>query len=364
VNHKRELKVFVGPNNNVGLNVKIADALKAVNVYAKSCSFNEDPYIYNKADIVIPLWGHKKYNYFQKLFINKISRFFINSVIRIYILLYALLKFDIIYLISPHTFFKKNLDLPILKLFKKKIVFAFLGCAERDPSDPINHSKYGICKLCNDRRKQKNVYCTNLNKKQKRIRYLEKYADHIFAVKDLSSFLIYKNYHQIFVPHSKPPAIDYLSKFNRRPIVIAHFPTNNSLKGTKYVLQAMEKISDKYANEVKFICEKVENKKLLGLLEKEVCILIDQFGSYHGMLAVEAMSRGTVVVARISDWFYEERQELPVVNCEANEIFEKLSELIENPSKLKILAQQSIEYYYKYHSLNSVGAKFKDVIFS
>jgi hypothetical protein len=361
----KKSKVFVGPSDNVGNAMYIARTLRAVGIYAHSYSYSSDPTNYElKADFSDLLFYKKRTKKIEYLYINRFTIRLINAFIRTVLLLKCLLRYNTFIFISPVTFYNKNLDLPILSFLGKKIVVALLGCAERDPSEPINHGDWGYCKICTDYNKQKVCLCNKLKLKREKFRLIEKYCDYIFAEKDLVSFV--KNNHNIFPFYvAADPAKasqNVINKFSNSKIVVAHLPTNNILKGSIYVTKIMDKVC-KENPEVEFITKRMSNKELLDFLEKEVHIVIDELHSpYHGLLAVEAMARGCVVLTRILDCFYEERPELPIISVNPDNLENVLNNLLRDKAKMIDIAKQSVDYYNKYHTLGSVGGYYKSVL--
>ncbi len=361
----KKSKVFVGPSDNVGLAMYIARSLRKAGIYAHSYSYISDLTNYEiKADFPDLLFYKLNRKKIEYLYINRFTKWPINSIIRTLLLIKCLFKYNTFFFISPVTFYNKNLDLPILSFFRKKIAIILLGCAERDPSDPINHGDWGFCKICTDYAKQKGCLCNNLEQKKNKFRLIEKYCEYIFAEKDLINFV--KNNPNIFPVYvaADPPksAENLLNKFNTTKIIIAHFPTNNILKGSKYVIEIMDKVC-KENPEVEFVNRRMSNKELLDFLEKHVNIVIDELHSpYHGMLAVEAMARGCIVLTRVLDYFYKERPELPIISVNPDNLKDVLNNLLMDRVKMLEIAKRSIDYYNKYHTLQSVGAYYKRIL--
>ena len=225
-----------------------------------------------------------------------------------------------------------------------------------DPNDPINNDGEIECAICKDEDLQKYCLCNRPQKKAALVKKIEFYSNRIISNQPTNGFLIYPEKTKPFYVISKPaPGEGMLEKFNNtEKIKIAHFPSNTLLKGTKTVLEAIEKIKDKYGDRVEFIMERMPNSELLKKLE-EIHILIDQFHAIHGLLSVEAMSRGCVVIARLGKWFVEERPEIPIVNSSQDELEKNLIKLIDERIGLKSIGEKSIEYYNKYHHPKAVG---------
>jgi len=361
----KKSKVFVGPSDNVGNAMYIARELRSVGIYSHSYSFESDPTNYEvEADYPHLLFNKLNRSKIEKYYINRFTKWPVNFVIRTVLLIKCLFKYNTFIFISPITFYNKNLDLPILSFFRKKIGIVFLGCAERDPSEQINHGDWGYCKICTDYTKQQSCLCNKLKLKREKFRRIEKYCDFIFAERDLIGFV--NSNHNIYPiycaadPPKEPTVV--LNKFSNKKIVVAHLPTNSILKGSKYVLEVMDKVCKENPG-IEFVTRRMPNKELLTFLERDVHIVIDELHSpYYGLLAVEAMARGCIVLTRVLDYFYLERPELPIISVNPDNLEEVLNNLLNDKSKMIDIAKRSINYYNKYHTLQSVGDYYKRIL--
>ena len=91
-------------------------------------------------------------------------------------------------------------------------------------------------------------------------------------------------------------------------------------------------------------------------------ILVDQFGTGYGVLSIESLGRGCVVIHGKVKWFKENLPEAPIYYSTSEKLYSDLIYLIENKDFLKDYAQKSIVYFKKYHSLESVGNYYKQVL--
>ena len=139
---------------------------------------------------------------------------------------------------------------------------------------------------------------------------------------------------------------------------LSTIPSHNLFKGTEYVLRAIEELKNKYGKRIEFIHERVSNREVLSTLAK-THILLDQFKTAYGLLAVEGMANGCIVLNRIADWFRDEHPGLPNVNTDPSDIANTVSRLIDNPGEMKSLAEKTLQYYNEYHSPISVGNYYK-----
>ncbi|MFQ6084234.1 MAG: glycosyltransferase [Methanosarcinales archaeon] len=340
-------KVFVGPSNTAGVASQISNALRIVGIEADGYTYSYHPFNYGNLK-KIPLFKKGKLTFFNKF-------------LRYIYLLYFIIKYKTFIFISPKTIVKNNKDLIILKLLRKKIAFIFPGCTERDPFFQRENPKY-VCNRCNDIQKQKICLCLESEKKRKRVKYFEKYADIIFSQDDCANFLN-RPFEWFFItcePMEKNRD-EILKKYRANSYKIYHIPSNRKLKGTNTVEKVFVNLKSKYPKMDFKIIENKPNKEILELLEN--ChIIIDQFTGGHGVLAVEAMSRGCNVIGYIDEWFRNKRPDLPVVSSKEEELEKTLVKLIENKNFLYENGKKSIEYYEKHHAPEAVGEYYKQIL--
>jgi len=352
-------KVFVGVRNTAGNAASIASALRSVGVFAKSYGYSIHPFGY-PCDYEGILYAPSSHKNISILIANKYSIRLIRSLQKIWLLITCIVQYKIFIFISTQTFFSNKSDLRILSCLGKRIVFVFVGCPERDPSDPLNQTDNGYCSFCKDDHLQKHCCCTEPARKKKIIQTIEKFADLIFSARDTNGYLSGSAMVQrTYIVDNSCPIGDYLLKFNNiDKITIAHFPSNKLLKGTYYIEDVIKNLPQE---RIKYFSRRLTNIEIHNKLE-QTHILIDQFGSMHGLLAVEAMARGCVVICRLSRWFREDHPEIPVVSCEPEELRDVLLDLMDHPDKMRQIAVDSIAYYSKYHSPQAAGAYYKAVL--
>jgi hypothetical protein len=352
-------RVFVGVLNTGGLAASMAAALRAAGVHAVSFSYSAHPFGYScdhERILFIPRSGNRLSGLLLNRYVIRLIR--LSQKIRLFIS--CLFQYHTFVFISTQSFFSDQSDLRILHLLRKKICFVFVGCPERDPQDPLNLTDRGYCSFCRDEQLQKQCLCREPLRKQQVIRNIERHSDIIFSARDTSGYLRNKSIlKKLFVIDRSDPQEDFLHKFaDPRKIIISHFPTNKLLKNTGHVEDIIRSIPDE---RLEYCSVRLSNNEVHVCLEK-THILVDQFGSMHGLLAVEAMARGCVVICRLSRWFREDHPEIPVISCEPEELRDVLLDLLDHPDKMQQIAVDSIAYYRKYHSPQAAGAYYKAVL--
>jgi len=338
--------------------------LQSIGYEAKNYSYSTHPFGYHTDYLIYQIDSNNLPILLKKIKMGFFITYF-NIILRVFFLLKMIILIDTFIFIDLKTIFRNGKDLDLLKLFNKKIVFVFLGCGERDPEFDINKNIGGPCNICTDIPKQEKSLCNQREEKRSLIQYFEEKADFLFADYDLFGFLKHpEKAHPIYVPVEDTRKKNLMNKFVNGKIRIVHFPSNPLLKGTKQVLTIIDDFKKKYPEKIEFYYpkERISNETVLRELEQSH-ILLDEFNLFHGVLAVEALARNVIVICRIDKQFLELRPTLPIVNTELKDLKKTLSELIMDIDKMKDIAESGNNYYQKFHSYDSVGNYFAEIIF-
>ncbi len=145
---------------------------------------------------------------------------------------------------------------------------------------------------------------------------------------------------------------------NARPVIF-HSPSAPVAKGTMYVQQAIDRLSERYDFEFK-VATNVPRREALAMMEG--CdIFVDQLilGS-HGYAAVEAMAFGKPVVCYINPEIRKDYPaDLPIVNADPITIEAVLEGLITDAAKRRSIGQKSRAYAEQYHDDEKIA---KDLV--
>lgn len=356
-----DLRVFVGPGNTAGNATWIADALRRAGFHARSYAYRAHVFGY-EVDHQIRQFRPVGRKGLIKLVNNRFVLRPLNALMRLVFFCSVLFRYDLFYFISPVTFFHRHHDLPLLRLFGKKIAFFFPGCAEKDPYDLLNRKKHSDCWYCNDEKKQQYCLCHQLHRKRARIQKFEKHASYIFSRPNTSGFLRHPDKAFPMWLMTDPPSNPVsLKKFDDTDVFrIVHFPSHKELKGTRYVDAAVRNLRIG-GMELEYITGPMSNREVLEQLEK-AHIVVDQFTHTFGLLAVEAMSRGCVVICRMEKWARDVWPDVPLVSCNPEDLEQTLKELLENPEIMKEIAEKSVAWHRRYAIPDVVG-KFLTGVF-
>lgn len=242
-------------------------------------------------------------------------------------------------------------DLPILYILGKRIFVTFQGddarqaiyCRKNFPIHFVNEVPEDYYPK----------YIENI--KPLRIQKFAKYAKKIYALNpDLLWVLPEKTE---FLPYAHVDLKDWrpipISK--RAPLHIIHAPSDRNVKGTRYLLSALEQIRTEGV-EFKFtLVENLPNHEARRIYEN-ADILVDQLlAGWYGGLAVELMALGKPVICYIreSDLVHipdEMKLDLPIIKSDPYEITEVLRRVISMPRyELQRIGNQSRAFVEKWH---------------
>lgn len=137
-------------------------------------------------------------------------------------------------------------------------------------------------------------------------------------------------------------------------------------KGTDIMLKALERIAMERPEDCEIrVAESVSFEQYKNLMN-DSDVILDQIYSYTpAMNALEAMSRGLVVIGGGEEEMYNligENKLRPIINVSPNEesVYQALLYLINHKELISAKSTESIEYIRKYHDCVMVAEKYLD----
>lgn len=322
------MRIFVGPVEVAGIAITLTKAFRKLGVEADSILFLKSGFNY-PVDKCLNLQNKNKLLWPFIVLDNFIKSIFCYD------------SFLFIYGVSLLPW---NLDLLILKILRKKIGVIFCGSDIRCCKTILKEGyKYSLCDE-EGYRKQQHLS----TRKRKRKAYLfQKYADIILSLPE-NSQLLKKNYEYFWLPLDLEEWSLNLIQ-NKIPIIV-HAPTNRMIKGTKYVLDAVEKLK-KEGYKFKFVLlENVSRQKIKNIF-KNCDIVIDQLISgWYGQTTVEAMALGKPVLCYIREDLKKYSPELPILSTDPDNIYDNLKFLIQNVDLCLELGKKGRKYVEDHHN--------------
>ena len=142
------------------------------------------------------------------------------------------------------------------------------------------------------------------------------------------------------------------------PFRIAHAPNHTHFKGSKYLENAVHKLSNKgYPIEYLMIQGKPNKDVLQAFAHAD--LVADQFiGGFYGYTALEAMALGRPVLAYVRGrHLLEAPDECPIISATPDNLEEVLLWCLENRAALRDIGRQGAYYVRRHHSIEAVALR-------
>ncbi len=323
----------------------------------------------------IPYVKNKTTNFNEKpLGTNHIFILFRPFVIAFFFLK-CLFKYDTFHFYFGETFLPFNLDLPVLRLFGKKIIMTYCGSEvrlidlvdrQRNPYtdlvkfNGLDQSKSSFVKLKNKIRKLYNFKYNHPDfdkRKVQMMKFQNRFIKKFIAIRDNYAHANYvipedKLESNILINNISVEApIEFVPTGNSIP-VIAHAPTHPEAKGSLFIERALNELESEGVAFEYVKLHFMPFKEAQNILKNKADIIIDQLlvGSF-GSISVEAMSYAKPVVCYIMDDVLKNHcHDVPIYNANPDNIKEKLRDLILNQSLREELGKKGSQYIEKYYN--------------
>ncbi|CAG7649053.1 glycosyltransferase family 4 protein [Paenibacillus allorhizosphaerae] len=324
-------KVHLSPHG-IGTST-LARALRSRGVHATSCSFYKDVYAY-LSDVCLNL------DLYPMDLRVKIRDAYLEE---------ALETYGIFHFHFGSTFFAPDKrDLKILKGLGKKLVAHFNGDEARMPSiaRKYNNPYVQVREPWTEERIRENLELNSA------------YIDHAI-INDHELLPQVEPYFKKV--HIIPYAIDareftpeYPSPY-AEPVVV-HAPSHRRVKGTEFVLQAVERLKREGRKFQFRLVENVPREQAKQIFQKST-IIIDQLtvGTYAN-LSMEAMAMGKPVICYIRDDLHSTFPPgFPIVSANPDTVYEVLKDLLNRPEDWPKLGSAGRSYVEQTHNYDKVA---------
>ena len=257
------------------------------------------------------------------------------SVIVFMTFLLCLVKYDLFHFYFGSSLLPFNLDLPLLKLCRKKIFMTYCGSDIRLIEVEKTYNPYArFLKV------ERNHPAWDRRKKRM-MRWQQMWIDRFSALRNLAKSAL------VVIPKEKLVTDIWLNNTmdiaaysptitTKKLPTIVHAPTNPPIKGSVHVEQAIEALKTQgYQFEyLELRKEEYGYYDALKVYRDQADIIIDQLyiGDF-GNVSVEAMYYGKPVCCFLTDNIQQETPDCPIVNCTIDTLKEKLAWLITHPEE-------------------------------
>lgn len=316
----------------------LVDSLKKNGVDSTIVVYRKNKLLANFEDKSLNIDYNKKYLF--PVYSIKIFWFFIKSIF----------QFNVFHFHFGHSLLPLNIDLFFLKIFRRKVFMEYHGSDIRRKSKCCHPDLLEFC-----------VDDSASLKKQARIsKFINGIIVHDNELKG--------NLFALHVPVYTVPLRINLDNFlflppinHSNPLVIVHSPSKTKIKGTKYIIDAIDKLKTKYSIDFRLLTDMPNS--LVKINFSEADIVIDQLliGEY-GMVSIEAMAMGKPVICFLNEKYFDETVVLPPIwNANELNIYEKLEELVSNYRLRENLGIKGRGFVEHYHNSDIVAAKMKNI---
>jgi hypothetical protein len=321
------MKILHGPNNITSAPRKIADQERLNGYISDSVNttiiYPDGPSHYNSKNNVVS----------KILF--RIKYFFL-----------AIFYYDILNFHAGSSFLPKNIDLPIYKLFRKKIIMHYYGSEVRLMKELETINNYSNLFSMDGKN---NPHFDE--KKIKRLEFHKKFINFAIAPREYSYYVrkvipkekVIEDIWCSNILEKQEKLISIGNVYTQKKIpTIMHCPTNKITKGTRYVETAIKRLQAKGVEFEFILAEDLMHEDLLNIMSNDVDIVLDQFlvGSYAN-LCFEALALGKLVFCYINTELHKYScDDYPIVNVTIDDLEVELEKYIldldlrENKAKL------------------------------
>jgi len=332
------MRVMLAPTEIAGELDTTARALRTLGIKAISCNlrYKKNPYGY-VCDID---FGPKD----KSLSITK-------KVLRFIFISTSFLRFDVFHFYYGKTLLRKKQDLPFLKKLGKKLVMQFVGSDVRMDSYLPNAKDEKFAS-----KKPERVI--------RNLKILSSFIDvALVADWELKAY-VDPYFKRVEIVRQRIELDKYLPNYpdpnNKCPLIV-HAPSNREIKGTKFIIAAIETIKAKHSFNFRLI-ENMTHSEAMELYN-DADIVVDQLRlGTHGGFAVECMALGKPVITYLreeSKEFYP--KSLPIVSASTESICEVLERLIINGSLRHDLGVRGRKYVEEFHDSIKVAKKLRSI---
>ena len=197
----------------------------------------------------------------------------------------------------------------------------------------------------------------DLNEKIEKIRMHEKYATLIYSVPDQSGLYI-RPYNHLHMILSRKKKFQFQLPDHDIPTVV-HAPSKSGIKGTKFILEAIDQLKQEGLIFNFKMLEGVPNHEVLAALT-DADILLDELLLHGpGALSAEAMASGCAVATRTLTQ-YKNIFDPPVINVNPQNVVSQLRRLITDKSLRLNLAIEGKQFFERHNT----AVRFADRIIS
>ena len=241
-----------------------------------------------------------------------------------------------------------HIDLPLLRILGKKMAFIFQGCDMRIKKASLERDS-SPCEDC------QGFFCDEVPDIVKKRKYekFKKYSSAIFCLNPD----ICRQYEGLkFMPYASVDFRDWqpVEKPETGKLTIVHAPTNRDKKGSKYIIEAVEKLKSERNDVEFFLIENMAYEEAKKHFQNADIVIDQVLIGWYGAFAVEMMALKKPVVCYINEDDLvaippDMKKELPLYSADRSNLLEKLRLLCSDAKLRQSLGERGRKFVEKWH---------------
>jgi hypothetical protein len=358
-NIEQELKILYLPFNIGSMQAYTAEAINKIeNCQAKYITYTSSNYsTSNSCEISInaiekkAIFSKEPIKYFIYLWYKLYFR-----LVYIFIVLKYMIWCDVVHFVFE-PIMPSSIDVKLAKWLGKKRFVEWVGSDIRIPEITSKESE-----TYRQIHKEGFEYNESIKKSYKNQALFSKYGYTPILVPEMQIFINTDFFNKIFTTQYRIKTGIKPQDVNNSRLVFLHCPSKLKIKGSYIIEPIMYELEKEYNITYKRLTN-VSRDTVLNEMAK-ADIYIDQIvlGSYASA-AIEAMSMGKPTIAYIMPSVYQKGipTYCPIVNAKADNLREKLIELIENPELRRKIGIASYEYATTFHDPDRLAKELLEI---
>jgi hypothetical protein len=243
------------------------------------------------------------------------------------------------------------LDLKLWRWLGRKVVMTFQGCDVRQSDrstarDPLSMCQLGHCTLARTCRARLD------DGRRRMLDHLLPLCDRIFV---LNPELAHEVPEAVFLPYASVnvEALQPVWPRTNGRIVLLHAPTNEGIKGTRYLVAAVDRLKRRWPIELSLV-KKVPHAQALQLYRQADLVVDQLLGGWYGGFAVEAMALGKPVGCYIREGDLNclspaFRADLPLIRLTVPTLEQDLEAVLERRAEWPEWGKMAREFVLRWH---------------
>jgi hypothetical protein len=249
-------------------------------------------------------------------------------------------------------------DLERLKTAGKRIVFTYQGCDARDKWDHLGPVGQSACPSCEV------PWCgVKSLVRRGRLRTVRSIADRIFVLNpDLARRLPEAEFLPYAIGEPKPIRSEVpVQADSSETLTLVHAPTDRAIKGTRYVIEAVERLNGAGYRIRLDLVEGVTRREVYARIAAADIVVDQLLIGWYGGFAVESLWLGVPTVARINHAAaeslvdYDLLAELPVIHAKPDTLAEVLATLADDPNRRAEIGKRGRSFAKRWHDPGRVA---------